>query len=58
MLLSYNFINIKLTIKPNNKLKIVKLVKNKIKKSKLGSYYPLYPEIFEKSFKSTFFNVL
>jgi len=36
----------------------VKLVKNKIKKSKLGSYYPLYPEIFEKSFKSTFFNVI
>ena len=58
MLLLYNFINIKLTIKPNNKFKIVKLVKNKIKKSKLGSYYPLYPEIFEKSFKSTFFNVL
>ena len=43
MLLLYNFINIKLTIKPNNKLRIGKLLKNKIKKSKLSSYYPLYP---------------
>jgi hypothetical protein len=55
LLLLYNLIKIKLTIKPNNKLRIVTLVKNKIKESKLGSYYPLYPEIFEKSFKSTIF---